>query len=379
MISEIMNGFAFLAILGLCFIIFLWISDYRKTKHTSFTPYAPPAMVIIPCKQETYDFKKNIQSFLQLNYPSYRIVFVVDSKKEPVYSILHHETAKKTNVDIICSKPLQHCSGKVAALLTALDHCEDAEILVFADSDIAVDTNWLSHMILPLQNKKIGATTGYRWYVPTNLKTLVLSAWNMIPIGFMFYSRFSFTWGGSTAIRKEVFQQLQIKQRWKTALSDDLVLTNAIKKAKYQIYFQPTCIMRSQPEQKIGTFLQWGARQYTWVRWFYPLFWYVSFVGFVGLQIIILLGFIVGLTQSFSTLFLISIILFLEMLVGFIGIIVLSKIMPEKQTNFLWKLGYFLLSPLVFFMVAVTICKSLLTKKISWSGKIYTRPKKIKK
>lgn len=379
MISEIVNILAFFALLGLSFIIMLWIYAYKKTKHKSFTPYTPTAVVIIPCKQETIDFKKNIQSFLKLNYTFYRIVFVVDSKKDSVYTILHNETVNKKNVDIICTKPLPQCSGKVAALLTAIQSCEDVEILVFADSDIKVEKNWLRDIILPLQDKKIGASTGYRWYVPTTLKTTLISAWNMIPIVFMFYSSLSFTWGGSTAIRKKVFQQLQIKKKWNTAFSDDLVLTNALKKAGYRIYFQPTCIMKSPPEQNLQKFLMWGARQYTWVRWYNPLFWVGSFIGFVGLQIIIILGVLLGLTNSVVTLVLISSIIILEMFIGLTGIIVLSKTMIFKQNNFSSKCRYFLLSPLVFIMIAITISKSLFTQKISWAGKMYSHPKKIKK
>ena len=67
-------------------------------------------------------------------------------------------------------------------------------------------------------------------------------------------------WGGSTAIRKNVFEKLHIKEEWKTAISDDLVLTAAVKKAEYTIYFEPKCIMESPPpENKHYAFYAMGG------------------------------------------------------------------------------------------------------------------------
>ena len=261
-------------------------------------------------------------------------------------------TKEKPNAHVVITTPASGCSGKVAALLTGLESTTNAEVLVFADSDIKPDPHWLQNIIPPLQDETIGATTGYRWYFPSNWKTLLISAWNMTSIVFMFFPRYTFAWGGSTAIRKKVFDELNIKAKWKTAFSDDLVLTLTVKKAGYKIFLQPKCIIESPPETSIKSFIRWGTRQYTWVRWYYPLFWLGSFFGFIGVQIIIALGLLLLIFGYYLPGILLSSILLFEILYGWLGITILPKTMIYPKERYPSKIGYALMTPLVFLLIS---------------------------
>ncbi|MFO7677483.1 MAG: glycosyltransferase family 2 protein [Thermoplasmatota archaeon] len=376
MILDILIILGVVGLIGQCYISSLWVFAYLKTKKKIFSSYTPLASVIVPCKGIDQDFKENINGFLELDYPLYHLIFVVDSKNDPAYEALLILSEKKANVHIVLTKPVCGCSGKVAALLTGVELIQDADILVFADSDIKPDGHWLKNMVIPLQDERIGATTGYRWYFPTSWKTLLISAWNMVPIVFMFYPKYTFAWGGSTAIRKNVFERLQIKTRWKTAFSDDLVLTIAVKKAGYKIFFQPKCIMESPPEKSIRKFVLWGTRQYTWVRWYYPMFWLVSFIGFIGIQVIIALGLLLLIFGIHPIGILLSSIVLFEMLYGLLGIYLLPKTMSYSQKRFSSKIGYTLITPLVFLLIANNVFASAITQKIEWAGRIYRKPKK---
>ena len=82
---------------------------------------------------------------------------------------------------MLVSGPGQTCSQKIHNLLYAYHQIpDDIEVLAFADSDIYVKPHWLRHLVHPLRLKTRGATSGYRWFVPTtsNLATLALSAIN---------------------------------------------------------------------------------------------------------------------------------------------------------------------------------------------------------
>jgi cellulose synthase/poly-beta-1,6-N-acetylglucosamine synthase-like glycosyltransferase len=260
-------------------------------------------------------------------------------------------------------------------LLTGLQFATNAEVLVFADSDIKPHKNWLQNIITPLQDETIGATTGYRWYFPSNWKTLLISAWNMTSIVFMFYPSYTFAWGGSMAIRKKVFDDLDIKTKWKTAFSDDLVLTITVKKAGYKIYLQPKCIMESQPETSIKSFIRWGTRQYTWVRWYYPVFWLGSFFGFIGVQVIIALGLLLLLFGYYLPGVLLSSMLLFEILYGLLGITILPKTMVYQKERYPSKIGYAFLTPIVFLLLAQNALASALTQEIQWAGRTYRKPK----
>lgn len=364
-----------LGILGECYLIGLWIVAQRKIMKKKFTPYSPITAIIIPCKDIGQDFQENMKGFLSQHYKSYKLIFVIDTKDDPAYALLTEIAQNNSHVQIIITKPSSGCSGKIAALLTGLEYTNDVEVLVFADSDIKPDTNWLQNLVIPLQDKSIGVSTGYRWYFSTNWKTLLISAWNLTPIVFMFYPSYTFAWGGSTAIRKTVFDSLQIKTKWKMAFSDDLVVTKTVKKAGYKIYLQPKCIMESPPEISIKTFLRWGTRQYTWVRWFYPLFWFGSFIGFIGIQIVIFLGILLLLLGYYLPGILMSSLLLFEILYGWFGISTMQKTMVYQKERYATKFGYAIITPLVFFLLAQNILMSLFKREILWAGRIYRKPK----
>jgi ceramide glucosyltransferase len=375
MIIELLIILGSIGVFGECYIISLWVIAYRRTKKRIFLSYSPLASVIVPCKGIEHGFHENIQGFLAQDYARYELIFVVDSDDDPAYRALHQLIQKKPNVHVVLTTPSPECSGKVAALLTGLQFATNAEVLVFADSDIKPDKNWLQNIITPLQDETIGATTGYRWYFPSNWKTLLISAWNMTSIVFMFYPSYTFAWGGSMAIRKKVFDDLDIKTKWKTAFSDDLVLTITVKKAGYKIYLQPKCIMESQPETSIKSFIRWGTRQYTWVRWYYPVFWLGSFFGFIGAQVIIALGLLLLLFGYYLPGVLLSSMLLFEILYGLLGITILPKTMVYQKERYPSKIGYAFLTPIVFLLLAQNALASALTQEIQWAGRTYRKPK----
>ncbi|UCD13309.1 MAG: glycosyltransferase family 2 protein [Thermoplasmatales archaeon] len=376
---QILIILGIIGILGECYLICLWIFARQKKKKEIPHPYSPSACVIVPCKGFGKGITENLNAFCSQQYPTYQLIFVVDSKKDPIYQHLEQITEKYPHATIRITKSKRSCSGKIAALLTGLESIKPVEVLVFADCDIKPNATWLKNLIAPLHDVTIGASTGYRWYFPTNLKTQLISAWNMATIAFMFYPRYTFAWGGSTAIRKSVFNKLEIKSKWQTAFSDDLVVTTTLKKAGYSIYFQPKCIMESptetQEETSIKQFMRWGTRQYTWVRWYYPIFWYGSFIGFVGIKLFTILGIcllIIG--YYFPGLLMVSTI-FLEIIYGWQGITTFQKTMVYPQQRFSSKIKYALMTPIAFFMIAQNVLASSIKREIPWAGRTYKKPK----
>lgn len=333
------------------------------------------ACVIVPCKGTEHGFHENIHAFLTQDYSRYEIIFVVDSIEDSAYESLRQHIMEKPNAHLVITTPASGCSGKVAALLTGLELAANVEVLVFADSDIKPDQRWLENIIMPLQDETIGATTGYRWYFPSNWKTVLISAWNMSSIVFMFFPRYTFAWGGSTAIRKKVFDELSIKAKWKNAFSDDLVLTLTVKKAGYKIYLQPKCIIESPPETSIKSFIRWGTRQYTWIHWYYPLFWLGSFFGFVGVQVLIALGLFLLLFGYYLPGILFCSILLFEIVYGWIGITILPKTMIYPEDRYSSKIGYALFTPIVFLLLAENVLASAIIQEIQWAGRSYQKPK----
>lgn len=374
MYFQILIILAIIGIIGECYFISLWIAARRRFVK-KFKKYTPPACVIIPCKGLEKGIESNLNEFCSQHYPTYNVVFVVDSKKDPVYKVLTKIKDNYSNVSVEITKPQKNCSGKIAALITGIESTSSTEVIVFADCDIKPENNWLQNLIEPLQDEKIGASTGYRWYFPSDFKTQLISTWNMASIAFLFHPKYNFTWGGSTAIKKTIFDDLDIKNKWKNAYSDDLVITNAIRNSEYYIYFQPKCIMESIPETSLTKFNEWGSRQYTWLRWYYPKIWLPSFIGLVGIKSLTILGILLIILGFYVPGLLMVMIVIFEMIFGWQGIATLQNLMVYPKKRFTSKIYYPLTAPIVFFIIVQNMIISLFKKEITWAGRSYKRLK----
>ncbi|MEM0466749.1 MAG: glycosyltransferase family 2 protein [Candidatus Thermoplasmatota archaeon] len=164
-----------LAISGELALIALWYYGGIHTTKKTFPTYTPTVTIIVPCKGITKFFEENIQAICAQNYPQYKVLFIVDSYDDPAYQIIATVHHKNPHIAVHQTIPRETCSGKIAAQLTGISMASASEVYVFADSDIRPHNTWLYHLVQPLQNNEIGATTGYRWYIPISKTSYLIS------------------------------------------------------------------------------------------------------------------------------------------------------------------------------------------------------------
>ncbi len=233
-----------------------------KTISEKYTyKYAPFASVIIPFRGIDPGLEKNLKAILDQKYPKKEYIFVLDSFTDPVYAIL--KKIKNSSVKIVKSKQIETCAGKLAALITG-SKVAMGDVIVFADSDIRPGRNWLTELVKPLKDNKIGATTSYRWYFPTDKKfsSHLRSAWSSIGY-WMLLGKYTFVWGGSFGLTKKMFNQMKIAERWETAISDDIEVSRACHKFGYKIQFVPTAIVGTFENCNWSQLKEFSNRQ-TW-------------------------------------------------------------------------------------------------------------------
>jgi cellulose synthase/poly-beta-1,6-N-acetylglucosamine synthase-like glycosyltransferase len=186
------------------------------------------------------------------------------------------------NVSIFISGPSQACSQKIHNLLYAYRQVpQDVEVLAFADSDICVRPAWLRNLVNPLRHKRRGAATGYRWFVPkqNNFATLALYAMNAKVtqlLGNTFYNQ---AWGGSMAIKADLFSRLGMDKIWQKAVSDDLSLSYAVKKVHQKVEFVPGCIVASYEQTTWPKLIEFARRQFLITRIMTPGTWWLGLVS----------------------------------------------------------------------------------------------------
>ncbi len=265
----------------LCFIIKNYRYVLKKYNRRRWW-YRPKTALIVPCKGLEPRFDQNISSFFQQDYDNYLLYFVVEDKQDPAYKRLCELTdnlrsrTQAAEVRILVAGRGKTCSRKIHNLLHGYRQIpEDVEILAFADSDACVNNDWLSHIVYPLRKDKNGVAAGYRWFVPAknNLASIALSAVNAKIAQLLGNSRFNQAWGGSMAVRVDLFRKLGLPQIWQNVLSDDLSLSSAVKKAGFKIVFVPACLVASYESTTWAKLFEFGRRQFLITRIYAPKTW----------------------------------------------------------------------------------------------------------
>ena len=271
------------------------VRNYRyalaKTRRPPRFGHPLRAAVVIPCKGIDARFHANIRSFLDLDYENYELFFVVQEESDPAYEELckivgqSRHDAHARDVQILVAGLSDACSQKIHNLLYAFEHLADeTEILAFADSDVCVRPDWLGHLSWPLRRPKCGVATGYRWFVPTrhNLASLGLSSINAAVAQLLGNSRFNHAWGGSMAVRAADFRRLGLPELWKHTLSDDLSLSQAVKKDGMIVTFVPMCLAASHESSTWSKLYEFCRRQFLITRVYAPMTWWLGFLSSLG-------------------------------------------------------------------------------------------------
>jgi len=245
-------------------------------------PFTPFVSVFVPCRGLDEGLKENIRAICEQDYPSFEIVFVADHPDDPALTIVFEARRSFTDqsgpaMQIVISGPATDSGQKVHNLRFAVGHADPlSEVFVFVDTDARPAKTWLQSLVAPLRNESIGATTGYRWFVPVNggLASHLRSVWNSsIASALGAAEKKNFCWGGSTAIRRATFERLKVTERWRGTVSDDFAMTSALHDAALPIKFVPQCLTPSFEDCSWLELLEFTIRQMKITRAYAPHLW----------------------------------------------------------------------------------------------------------
>jgi cellulose synthase/poly-beta-1,6-N-acetylglucosamine synthase-like glycosyltransferase len=247
----------------------------------AFTPYAS---VLAPCRGLDQGLRENLRALFRQNYPAYEIIFVVDNEHDPALAViedlrLEFDAEKHIASRVVVAGEAKDCGQKVHNLKVAIGHTRpESEVFVFVDSDARPRDGWLRALVAPLADEKMGAATGYRWFIPVKggFASSLRAVWNAsIASALGEQSEKNFCWGGSTAIRRETFRQAQVFAEWQGAASDDFAMMKALRRARLPIKFVPNCLTVAHEDCNLADLLEFTTRQLTITRVYAKHFWQV--------------------------------------------------------------------------------------------------------
>ncbi len=246
----------------------------RVALRMAFGAYLPAAVVLLPVRGLDEGFDENVRAILGQAYPRYRVVVIADAPDDPGASrALALASPGRVPVELLLADSAG-MGGKVNALRTALARLRpDDGVVVFADADARPAPDWLRQLVQPLADVTVGASTGFRWYVPPrpSFWSLVRSEWNGVSANVLFDGRRNYTWGGSSAVRAETLARLRLEARWREVLSDDLVLTEAVREAGLRIAYAPGALVATPEGADRGACLEWCHRQMMMASLYLPV------------------------------------------------------------------------------------------------------------
>jgi cellulose synthase/poly-beta-1,6-N-acetylglucosamine synthase-like glycosyltransferase len=325
-----------------------------------------------------------LPKLLDQDYPNYDVFIVVDHPDDPVYKFAQNLVlaSGKTNVKIeVLTNRKPTCSLVNSALLqTIQNHGNEYEVVAMIDADAVPHKTWLRELLAPFRDKNVGTVTGQRWYFPprASLGDLVRYIWNIPAVLQMVF--FKIPWGGSLAIRMDVFKECKVADYYEKTLVQDVPLFDILKKSGYSVQFAPFILMVNRESITLSSLVPWIQRQLLWAILYHSCWWKIVIHGILitMVPVGILSMMINGLMLHNTRIYLPASVCLLAY-----GLITLSQLLLlENQARKIVKrrgesVGW--LNPLKFltFMPALLVAQlvypkallfALFSRKIEWRG-----------
>ncbi|HYJ47339.1 MAG TPA: glycosyltransferase family 2 protein [Pyrinomonadaceae bacterium] len=364
-----------------------YLSYIRRETRQDTRTFTPYASVIAPCRGLDQGLRENLTALFRQDYPAYEIIFVTDGADDPARAVIEElrgEFGSSVNVTAraIIAGQANACGQKVHNLRAAVAEVGPAsEILVFVDSDARPHESWLRALVAPLQDERVGAATGYRWFIPVKggFSSRLRAVWNAAIASALGENRKSnFCWGGSTAIRRATFERARVMDEWQGAASDDFAMTRALNRALLPIHFVPACLTVSHEDCGFRELVEFTTRQLKITRAYAPHLWKI--VLFSNLLFVLIFFGGTGLTIARAALGLsFTVPLLFVLAIYALGIlkaalrwravnIPLVKYRAELRRD---SLAHLFLWPLASVLYLYNALAALLSRRIVWRGITY--------
>lgn len=242
----------------------------------------PAVSLIVPVVGTSAIQDDSLLSLLKQDYADYEIVFITESAGEPAADTIRRCRGERAGLRVrhVTAGPATTCSQKNTSLLAGIAAATPTTtILVFCDAGHIMPAEWLTRLVAPLVQGKADVSTAYHHVIPgdNGIATLghavtVLFLYLMYMIPFL-----NQPWGGSTAIRRSLFERLGVAGIWERTVVDDVSLARVLRRSGLEAYPVPAATVRTPTAgQRLGDWSDWLTRQLMYLKFFFPVAWVVG-------------------------------------------------------------------------------------------------------
>jgi ceramide glucosyltransferase len=347
----------------------------RRETSRPLPDFQPFVSVIAPGRGLEPGLIDNLRPLIAQDYPRYEVLFVFDALDDPAIKIVD-ELKSPANIATrtIIAGPATDSGQKVHNLRVAVNEVDPkSEVLVFVDTDARPANDWLRKLVAPLADETLGASTGYRWFIPDRggIASRLRSVWNAsVASALGSDTAKNFCWGGSTAIRRTTFTKLNVTDRWRGTVSDDFTITHVLKEAKLPIHFTPLGLVASAGDCDFRELLEFTTRQIKITRVYASHLWLPLLLGSALFAIAFFGGLIlIGVHPRSSAAYIFPLIIFtLGAAKSFIRFRAVSTVL---KTSHLDLVAHTLLWPFASLLYLYNAVVAGFSRRIKWRGITY--------
>jgi ceramide glucosyltransferase len=344
----------------------------RRETSRPLPDFQPFVSVIAPGRGLEPGLIDNLRPLVTQDYPRHEVLFVFDALDDPALRIV--DELKSTSTRTIIAGPATDSGQKVHNLRVAVNEVDpQSEVLVFVDTDARPAKDWLRKLVAPLADETLGASTGYRWFIPDHggIASRLRSVWNAsVASALGSNTAKNFCWGGSTAIRRATFTKLDVSERWRGSVSDDFTITHVLKEAKLPIHFTPLCLVASVGDCGFRELIEFTTRQIKITRVYAPHLWLPLLLGSALFAIAFFGGLIlIGVHPRSSAAYIFPLIIFaVGTAKSFIRFRAVSTVLKTSRLDLV---AHILLWPLASLLYLYNAVVAGFSRRIKWRGITY--------
>jgi len=349
--------------------------DLRRSRYQSRRLAAPdgplpPVTLIVPVKGEDEGLRENLAALASLDYPDYELIVAAHSAEDIPCGVL------PAHVRVVLSHAAENQTAeKVQNLLAAVRAARKrSEVLAFADSDGRPGKRWLRALVAPLAEAGVGASTGYRWFLPEppGFWPLLRAVWDAVAAGMLGPGDNRFAWGGAMAIRKETFFEARVPEYWEGAVSDDYALSQAVHALKLSIVYAPGALTPCVEHISMARFFSWTRRQMAITRVYSPGLWWPGLIAHIFYCAAMAASTVLAIRGYRPAAGALALQLAPGMWKGWGRARRARRALPGHDRWFRrWTWAHFVLAPAATWAWLAALASSAFVRRIQWRGRVY--------
>lgn len=359
-----------------------FLAFVRRRLSQAVPDFAPPTTLICPCKGLDSDLEANLLALVEQDHLELEVIFVVADAADPARPVCERlASSSRGRARVVVAGPTAGRGEKVNNLLAGVAAARaKSEVFVFADSDGRPARHWVRTLVAHLAEPEVGAASTFRWYLPDgSFLSALQSAWNAPAVTYMGEWQRNFCWGGGTALRRRTFEEIDARRYWAGCVSDDYMLTRALRAAGRRIVFVPQCLVVTHHPTTWRRLLEWTTRQIILTRVYEPRLWWPA----LGIHVFYCGVFLFGAAlaagrlatswwTSAAILMTLAAIAALAVAKGVFRLASVLLLLPEHRDELRrtwWSPT--LVAAVVPWLMALNCALSALTRRITWRGVTY--------